>query len=116
MRTLPGASHFTADRQALRQTYLPLLRQMITTPLVSKDKDGIDEVMAIMNAYGFSREDWDSVQVPQQFVPIHINSHKCIQIHINLYKFISIHINSYQFISIHIDCRKCFNNINSIHS
>ena len=58
-----GSSHFTADRQALRQAYLPVLRQTLTQPLVTDAKEGIEQVVSTMAAYGLNREDWDSVQV-----------------------------------------------------
>jgi len=60
-----ASTHFTANRFALRESYLPLLRQALTAPMrSSKDgdgKSGIPGVLELMHTYGFTREDWDSI-------------------------------------------------------
>ena len=43
-----GAVH--ADRGALRQAYLPVLRQALTAPVVAAEKDGIPAVIETMQA------------------------------------------------------------------
>ena len=43
-----GAVH--ADRGALRQAYLPVLRQALTAPMVAAEKDGIPAVIETMQA------------------------------------------------------------------
>lgn len=62
-----GADGFKADGAALREGYLPLLKMLITAPMRSavmggKEKEGIAEVMEVMNAYSLTRGDWESVQ------------------------------------------------------
>ncbi|KPI86966.1 putative replication factor C subunit 1 [Leptomonas seymouri] len=39
----------------------------LTAPLVEKEKEGIAEVMAVMDQYNLMREDWDLVQTLPQF-------------------------------------------------
>ena len=40
---------------ALREHYMCLLRNMLTAPLRKDGKDGIPQVLDIMNTYGFTR-------------------------------------------------------------
>lgn len=47
------------DSAALRLSYLPTLSLALTRPLV--DKDGIDPVIDVMDAYYLSRDDWDGL-------------------------------------------------------
>ena len=61
------AGGFKADAAALREAYLPVLKTIITAPMRShamggREKEGIEEVMATMDAYSLTRADWESVQ------------------------------------------------------
>ena len=63
---------FKADATSLRGEYVPLLKSLITRPLKSaaaggKEKDGIPEVMAHMDAYSLTRQDWETVQDVSKF-------------------------------------------------
>jgi len=49
------------DRTALRLSYLPLLRTALVRPLVQQGKEGIPEVLQLMNAYCLARDDLDFV-------------------------------------------------------
>ena len=51
----------SGDKALLRLDYLPHLVRPLTVPLAKKGADGIDEVLALMDAYGITREDWDTV-------------------------------------------------------
>ncbi|ELR24992.1 replication factor rfc1 c terminal domain containing protein [Acanthamoeba castellanii str. Neff] len=51
----------SGDKALLRLDYLPHLVRPLTAPLAKKGADGIDEVLALMDAYGITREDWDTV-------------------------------------------------------
>ncbi|KAJ3103197.1 hypothetical protein HDU97_010330 [Phlyctochytrium planicorne] len=51
----------SADKNEMRQNYLPTLARKLTSPLAEKQTDGIDEVIGTMDDYYLSREDWDSV-------------------------------------------------------
>ena len=49
------------DRTAVRLNYLPVLRNILTKPLLQRGKEGIPEVLALMNEYCISREDIEFV-------------------------------------------------------
>ncbi|KAK9807239.1 hypothetical protein WJX73_001054 [Symbiochloris irregularis] len=49
------------DRTALRTSYLPLLRNALTQPLVREEKEGIEPVIQLMQDYCIGREDLDFV-------------------------------------------------------
>ena len=58
---------FKADAASLREYYLPLLKLLTTRPMKSaalggKEKEGIPEAMATMDAYCLTRQDWESIQ------------------------------------------------------
>ena len=61
------SGEFKADSAALRESYMPLLKQMTTRPMKSeaaggKEKEGIPEVMEVMDSYCLTRTDWESIQ------------------------------------------------------
>ncbi|KAJ3213262.1 hypothetical protein HDU67_003105 [Dinochytrium kinnereticum] len=51
----------SADKNEMRQIYMPILASKLTAPLVDKQTEGIDEVIELMDSYYLTREDWDSV-------------------------------------------------------
>lgn len=56
------ASSGGGAKEELRLHYLSgALRDRLCRPLIERGKDGIDDVIATMDAYGLSREDWQSV-------------------------------------------------------
>ena len=67
-----AGGEFKADAASLRGEYVPLLKSLITKPLKSasagrKEKEGIPEVMARMDAYSLTRQDWETVQDVSKF-------------------------------------------------
>lgn len=56
-----SSGHIECDRTALRLSYLPVLRHALVKPLMEKAKEGIPEVLGMMNDYCLSREDFDTV-------------------------------------------------------
>ena len=48
-------------QQDMAIDYLPAFYKRLTDPLRFTGADGIDEVVEFMDAYGFTREDWDSI-------------------------------------------------------
>jgi replication factor C subunit 1 len=63
---------FKGDLESLRGEYVPLLKSLITRPLKTnqaggKEKEGIPEVMAVMDAYSLTRLDWEAVQDVSKF-------------------------------------------------
>jgi replication factor C subunit 1 len=51
----------SGDKALLRLDYLPHLVRPLTAPLASKGTAGIDQVLALMDAYGITREDYDTI-------------------------------------------------------
>eukprot|EP00906_Rhabdomonas_costata_P017557 RCo025348 len=49
-------------RADLRMDYFPVLAHHLTSPLVTRGKEGIDEVIAVMDEYHLCRDDWDVLQ------------------------------------------------------
>lgn len=49
----------SADKTELRLQYLPLMVKRLTDPLLKLGEDGIDEVMAMLDHYYLTREDWE---------------------------------------------------------
>ncbi|QPG74296.1 hypothetical protein FOA43_001622 [Brettanomyces nanus] len=49
------------NNQELRLSYLPYLKEMLTTPLIEKGADGIGETLQLLDQYYLTREDWDSI-------------------------------------------------------
>ena len=67
-----AGGEFKADAASLRGEYVPLLKSLITRPLKSaaaggEEKEGIPEVMARMDAYSLTRQDWETVQDVSKF-------------------------------------------------
>lgn len=54
-----SSGNMHSDRTSLRLFYLPTLRQTLTAPLVSQEKEGIEPVMEQMHAYCIARDDLD---------------------------------------------------------
>ncbi|KAF9421647.1 hypothetical protein BGZ94_008791 [Podila epigama] len=51
----------SADKNEVRQSYLPALFPALTRPLLKDGADGIDEVIELMDKYYLSKEDWDTI-------------------------------------------------------
>lgn len=49
------------NNQELRLSYVPYLKDMLCQPLVTKQADGIDQVLALMDEYYLTKEDWDNM-------------------------------------------------------
>ena len=54
-----GLTH--CGKADLNKEYVPALRHVLTGPQVERGKEGISEVLAVMNTYCLNREDYDSV-------------------------------------------------------
>ena len=56
---------FKADGAGMRCDYLPLIKDLTTRPMweppQGKGKEGIEDVMEIMNSYCLTRQDWESI-------------------------------------------------------
>ncbi|KAF9162182.1 hypothetical protein DFQ26_003775 [Actinomortierella ambigua] len=50
----------TADKNEIRQSYLPTLVPAMTKPLIDNHEEGIDDVIKVMDAYYLNKEDWDT--------------------------------------------------------
>lgn len=53
--------HISANKIGVALDYLPILRNMLTKPLIKKGTDGIKEVIDIMNDYFLTRDDFDTI-------------------------------------------------------
>ncbi|KAJ3072599.1 hypothetical protein HDU98_003322 [Podochytrium sp. JEL0797] len=54
--------HVSADKNEVRQSYLPALAPLVTLPLVKQEQSaGIAQVIQTMDEYYLTREDWDSI-------------------------------------------------------
>ncbi|KAJ1964514.1 DNA replication factor C complex subunit Rfc1 [Dispira parvispora] len=51
----------SGDKDEVRQSYLPALAPALTLPLVEEGQAGIPSVMAIMDHYYLTKDNWDSV-------------------------------------------------------
>ncbi|KAG0099889.1 hypothetical protein BGZ93_005344 [Podila epicladia] len=51
----------SADKNEVRQSYLPSLFPALTRPLLKDGLDGIPEVIELMDNYYLSKEDWDTI-------------------------------------------------------
>ena len=51
----------SGDRHEIRQQYLPLLWYRLIKELQTKGKDSLDEIIALMDSYYLTKEDWDAV-------------------------------------------------------
>lgn len=56
---------FKADSAGMRCDYLPLIKDLTSRPMweppQGKGKEGIEDVMEIMNSYCLTRQDWESI-------------------------------------------------------
>lgn len=54
---------FSGTKRDVGMDYIPLaLIELLTKPLAEQEREGIPQVMAVMNAYHMLRDDWDFVQ------------------------------------------------------
>ncbi|KAI9137395.1 replication factor RFC1 C terminal domain-containing protein [Paraphysoderma sedebokerense] len=51
----------SADKNELRQSYLPTLIPRLTLPLIHDQQDDVPKIIDTMDEYYISREDWDSI-------------------------------------------------------
>lgn len=56
-----SSGNFHADRTALRLDYCSTLKTSLVQPLLKSGKEGIPQVLAMMNDYALKREDFDSI-------------------------------------------------------
>lgn len=56
-----SSGHMTADRSSLRLSYLPVLKKALSAPLRQKGKEGVEEVLKLMNEYCLSKDDLDYI-------------------------------------------------------
>ena len=56
-----SSGNFHGDRTALRLDYCGVLKSAIIQPLVRKEKEGVEEAIALMNDYALKRDDLDSL-------------------------------------------------------
>ncbi|KAI8618709.1 replication factor RFC1 C terminal domain-containing protein [Chytriomyces sp. MP71] len=54
--------HVSADKNEVRQTYLPALAPLLTLPMAQDvSPSGVEQVIQTMDEYYLTREDWDSI-------------------------------------------------------
>ncbi|KAI4105814.1 MAG: hypothetical protein L6R37_002561 [Teloschistes peruensis] len=51
----------SGDRYQIRQEYLPLLWQKLVNQLNVNGKDGVSDVISLMDSYFLTRDDWDAI-------------------------------------------------------
>ncbi|KAL2040991.1 hypothetical protein N7G274_006449 [Stereocaulon virgatum] len=51
----------SGDRHEIRQQYLPLLWYRLVKELQEEGKEGIDDIIALMDSYYLTKEDWDAI-------------------------------------------------------
>ncbi|KAG0047119.1 hypothetical protein BGZ83_007755 [Gryganskiella cystojenkinii] len=51
----------SADKNEVRQSYLPSLFPALTQPLLKNGQEAIPEVIELMDSYYLSKEDWDTI-------------------------------------------------------
>jgi len=51
----------SADRHEVRQTYLPLLFDLLVKRLEHEGKEAVPEIIELMDSYYLTKEDWDAV-------------------------------------------------------
>lgn len=51
----------SGDRSEIRQTYLPVLMKQLSAPLAAQGQDGIEEVIALMDDYYLTKDEFDTV-------------------------------------------------------
>ncbi|KAJ3410904.1 hypothetical protein HDV05_003035 [Chytridiales sp. JEL 0842] len=53
--------HTSANKDEVRQSYMPALAPRLTAPLVTKQADGIQDVIDLMDEYYLTKDDWDAI-------------------------------------------------------
>ncbi|KAL9038003.1 MAG: hypothetical protein Q9214_005455, partial [Letrouitia sp. 1 TL-2023] len=53
--------HSSGDRHQIRQEYLPLLWQKLVKYLDTQGKEGVPDVISIMDSYYLTKDDWDAM-------------------------------------------------------
>ncbi|KAJ3355942.1 hypothetical protein HDU83_002227 [Entophlyctis luteolus] len=53
--------HVSADKNEVRQSYIPVLAPLLTVPMVKEEHNGINQVIKTMDDYYLTREDWESI-------------------------------------------------------
>lgn len=53
--------HASGDRHQIRQEYLPLLWQKLVNYLNVNGKDGVPDIIPLMDSYFLTKDDWDAV-------------------------------------------------------
>lgn len=51
----------SADRFEVRQTYLPLLFELLVRRLQQDGKESVPEIIELMDAYFLTKDDWDAI-------------------------------------------------------
>jgi len=54
-------AHASGDKSEIRQAYVPVLRSKLLQPLVERGSDGIPDVLAALDEYNLSKDDFDSI-------------------------------------------------------
>ena len=52
----------SGDRHEIRQQYLPVLWYRLVRELEHQGKDGIEDIIALMDSYFLTKDDWDAIQ------------------------------------------------------
>ncbi|KAL9025561.1 MAG: hypothetical protein Q9196_005636 [Gyalolechia fulgens] len=53
--------HASGDRHQIRQEYLPLLWQKLVNHLNIKGKEGVPDIIPLMDSYFLTKDDWDAI-------------------------------------------------------
>lgn len=53
--------HASGDRYQIRQEYLPLLWQKLVNHLNIKGKEGVPDIIPLMDSYFLTKDDWDAI-------------------------------------------------------
>ncbi|GIZ40752.1 hypothetical protein CKM354_000407900 [Cercospora kikuchii] len=51
----------TADKNEIRQTYLPILFEKLVKRLQKEGKDAVPEIIELMDSYYLTKDDWDAI-------------------------------------------------------
>merc|ERR1740133_444589 len=51
----------SGDKAEIRQAYVPALRTKLLAPLLERGSDGIPEVIALLDEYHLSKDDFDAI-------------------------------------------------------
>jgi replication factor C subunit 1 len=69
MRCYAVQAHISGSQEDVRKAYLPALRGPLLRPLRERGADGIEEVIAQMDAYSLSKDDFDAIMELQLLPP-----------------------------------------------